>query len=837
MQLLCASPDCRLLTEKSREASLLVLSPDSCLLPTVERRHILFIVLVILVLGAHFALLKWLTPPPPPPVAQKDEEPKGDDEKPAIDGKKQPAAKDKQDDAQGKPKQAEVKEPGAAGPEVPAVKPVSKSTMARVSLGSLDINSGYPGLVTIVSRGAAVERVELAGDSKRQYFDTDDNTGYLGHLALAATDDGCRVGAVGPGTPAFLAKETGSKVSGGLAAGDVITAVGGAKMGSPAEVERQLRKTKPGQIIEIDVIRQLNGQRQSLSFRTQLTRHPLELIRPETHDHDGEMVTDPLSFLLSLDRVAEHSVRAGEKEIHALPSLRDADWELTKSSADSAEFTYRLDADALKEIGQSGSLRIVKRYTLARRAAGNPGLERPYSLHMQIEIHSDLAAAVPLGYRLWGPNGLPLEGWWYLTKLHPSIGYSAGARDVVRRQPDQVQRLFGCRAIYDGAVKAAKEKETYEEPLLSSNKPEPMEYVGVETQFFAAVLKPQPVGDKPILYRKAFAEAVQDVSKVKPEYSRTTNVSMVLVSDAVKLEPGRALVHDYEIFLGPKDKDVLSAYGLEFLIEKGWLIFRYPTELLSWVLHALYAFTGNYGIAIVLLTVIVRACMLPLSIKQAKNAAKMQELAPEIKKIKEKYASDTEKQMKAINELYKKHNFNMFGGCLPVFVQLPIFIGLYRCLSVDIALRDAPLIPGFWWASNLAGPDKLFYWKDWLWPVIASETGYLGPYFNLLPAITCILFITQQQLFMPPATDEQTQMQQSMMKYMTVIMGILFFKVPAGLCIYFIVSTSWSIIERTFLPKFKPAEGGAPPQAKSAAAGPGPNGSPADKRGPKAKKR
>jgi YidC/Oxa1 family membrane protein insertase len=465
----------------------------------VERRHILFIVLTILVLGTHFALLKWLGPQQPPPVVQKDEEKEKEkgakpDGQKAVDGDKDNQGKDKQPEAGEKPKQAEVKDPGAVQPgERPAVKPVSKAPEVRVSLGSVDASSGYPGLVHIVSQGAAVERVELAGDSQRQNFDTDDNTGYLGHLALVATDDGCRVGAVGAGTPAFLAKEAAGKVSGGLAAGDVITAIGGAKTAGPREVDRFLLKTKPGQAIEIDAFRQINGKRQALSFRAQLTQHPLELIRPETHDHDGETVTDPLSFLLSLDRIGERSVRAGESEIHGLPSLREEDWELTKKSADSAEFTYRLDADALKEIGQSGSLRIVRRFTLARRAAGNPGLERPYSLHMQIEIHNDLAAATSLAYRLWGPNGLPLEGWWYLTKLHPKMFHAAGARDVVWRQPDQGQRLMGCRAIYDGAVKAKKEQESYEETLLTSNKPEPMEYVGVETQFFAAIIKPQPV--------------------------------------------------------------------------------------------------------------------------------------------------------------------------------------------------------------------------------------------------------------------------------------------------------------------------------------------------------
>jgi YidC/Oxa1 family membrane protein insertase len=92
------------------------------------------------------------------------------------------------------------------------------------------------------------------------------------------------------------------------------------------------------------------------------------------------------------------------------------------------------------------------------------------------------------------------------------------------------------------------------------------------------------------------------------------------------------------------------------------------------------------------------------------------------------------KQHAAVQELYKKHNFNPFGGCLLVFFQLPIFIGLYRCLSVDLDLRDASLLPAIAWASNLAGPDKLFYWKDWMpaqgdrasWSTYRSRSGMPG---------------------------------------------------------------------------------------------------------------
>src|SRR6185503_10030825 len=97
----------------------------------------------------------------------------------------------------------------------------------------------------------------------------------------------------------------------------------------------------------------------------------------------------------------------------------------------------------------------------------------------------------------------------------------------------------------------------------------------------------------------------------------------------------------------------------------------------------------------------------------------------------------------------------------------------------------------------------------WMPAFLADETAWLGPFLNVLPVITCALFLIQQKLFTPPATDEQTAMQQKMMKYMTVFMGVMFFKVPAGLCIYFITSSLWSIVERKWIIKQKPVSAGS----------------------------
>jgi YidC/Oxa1 family membrane protein insertase len=104
------------------------------------------------------------------------------------------------------------------------------------------------------------------------------------------------------------------------------------------------------------------------------------------------------------------------------------------------------------------------------------------------------------------------------------------------------------------------------------------------------------------------------------------------------------------------------------------------------------------------------------------------------------------------------------------------------------------------WCSNLAGPDCLWYWEPYLLDFFVHPAeGWLGPYFNLLPMATIALFLVHQKLFMPPATDEQTRIQHQVMTFMTVFMGVMFFRVPAGLCIYFIVSSLWGIVERTWL--------------------------------------
>jgi YidC/Oxa1 family membrane protein insertase len=236
------------------------------------------------------------------------------------------------------------------------------------------------------------------------------------------------------------------------------------------------------------------------------------------------------------------------------------------------------------------------------------------------------------------------------------------------------------------------------------------------------------------------------------------------------------------------------------------------TNIMHEVLNWLHMVIPNYGICIIVLTILVRGMMFPISRKQAMTSLRMQELAPELKKLQEKHKDDKQALGMAQMDLYRKHNVNPFGSCWFILLQMPVFMGLYYCLQESIHFRLAPFWPS--WIINLAAPDMMFYWGEHI-PFISELESYgsmfyLGPFFNLLPVIAVGLMIMQQKYTMPPPTDEQQEMQQKMMKYMMIFFGLMFYKVAAGLCVYFISSSLWGFAERKLLPKKKLPPTGEP---------------------------
>ena len=231
------------------------------------------------------------------------------------------------------------------------------------------------------------------------------------------------------------------------------------------------------------------------------------------------------------------------------------------------------------------------------------------------------------------------------------------------------------------------------------------------------------------------------------------------------------------------------------------------TNLMHVVLGYIHALIPSYGLCIIVLTVLVRGLMFPLSRKQALMSVRMQQLAPELKKLQEKYKDDRQTLGMEQMALYRKHGVNPVGSCWVLLLQMPIFMGLYFALQESTHFRLAEFWPT--WIPNLAAPDMLINWGEHVWWISRIEDYgsilYLGPYFNLLPVIAVALMIVQQKMITPPPADEQQAMQQKMMKYMMIFFGLMFYKMPAGLCLYFIATSVWGVCERKLLPKKKTA--------------------------------
>ena len=749
-----------------------------------EKRFVNFMVMSMLIMTTYVMLSVWLRPDADEAKvadnaaadnaaatdsAEDDDEPSGD------------TSGDTAEDNNDSPSNDQADKP---------VTPKSKAPGRRVSIGSIAKDSPYRMQVVANTRGATIEAIELSSDT---YTDDEDDGAYIGYLSLenVSNDGGCKINVVPAGSPASAAVSSGGGAA-ALQIGDVIVALNDQKVTTRENLAELLSKLKPKDKLTVQVSRDGTTQTYDLQSR----RRPLEVIRPEPFFAKDQ---HPLSFLWAFDALNSKSASFDDDELSGMPSLRDENWEVEvtqKNQVQTIEFSYLLNVNDLKPFGIGGDLRIIKRYQLApfsddKKAERSSG----YHLTMDIEVTNDSGEPIEFAYRFDGPTGTPLEGWWYSYKTHPREWGPAGTRDVFWQSTEVGHDMWRNAKI----LKHRKKNPDNPDLSMLDGKEVRMKHAGVDAQYFAVALLPNssPDGGDSHVYKEAVARVVAEVDE---EREKRTDVSYRLVSKKRTLGAGETFKESFTIYAGPKKPEILAQYGLGQVISYGW--FPMIAKPLQWVLHFFHNTLGlNYGIAIILLTVLVRGSMYPLSRKQAQNAKKMQELGPEMKKLAAKYKDNMEKRAAAQQELFKKHNCHPLSGCLPSLIQLPIFVGLYKALSVDIELRQAALIPGIKWCSNLAAPDRLWNWESISLFGLTSEIGMLGPYLNILPVFSAALFLVQQKILMPPPTDEQQEMQQQMMKFMPIMMCFIFWKFPAGLSIYFIASSIWGVAERKLLPK------------------------------------
>src|SRR5256885_1460100 len=235
----------------------------------------------------------------------------------------------------------------------------------------------------------------------------------------------------------------------------------------------------------------------------------------------------------------------------------------------------------------------------------------------------------------------------------------------------------------------------------------------------------------------------------------------------LNVAPGADATVEVPLYAGPQEKRRLeaAAAGLDLVVDYGWLaIIAWP---LFWLLEKLHALTGNWGVAIILLTVLIKLVFFPLSAASYKSMAKMKLITPRLTKIREMYANDRQKMNQAMMDLYKTEKINPMGGCFPILVQIPVFIALYWVLLAAIELRHAPFML---WIKDLAALD---------------------PYF-VLPILMTVTMVLQTRMNPTPPDPVQAKV----MQLMPYFFSIFFFFFPAGLVLYWLVNNILSILQQ-----------------------------------------
>jgi len=215
----------------------------------------------------------------------------------------------------------------------------------------------------------------------------------------------------------------------------------------------------------------------------------------------------------------------------------------------------------------------------------------------------------------------------------------------------------------------------------------------------------------------------------------------------------------------------------------GFLRISAIENLVVAVLKGINGIVGNYGIAIIIVTIIVRILIFPLTLKQEKSMKRMRELQPQLDKLKEKYKDDQQMLQQKTMEIYKENNVNPLGGCLPILIQMPIFIALFYAFSGDAIPNDATFL---WF--HLKHPDNLF------------KIGTFAV--NLLPILNTVVTFFQQKMMSGPSKEQGVNSQmQSMMYTMPILMLVLFYNMPSGVTLYYLVSGVLSVAQQYIIMK------------------------------------
>lgn len=329
---------------------------------------------------------------------------------------------------------------------------------------------------------------------------------------------------------------------------------------------------------------------------------------------------------------------------------------------------------------------------------------------------------------------------------------------------------------FDIKAKVGQEQE----PLSEGD--DNVHWVGQRTKYFASV----------VIYEKKNAKKVI-FDGYKEKFNKANNEEVKVFSVRLEVPYSEQANHvdKFKIFLGPLEDSLLKSYGIgmEEMMSWGWKIIKPFSIAVLWSLKKLHEFIPNYGLVIIIFSILVKILLHPLTHKSYVSMQAMQELQPKMNALKEKYGKDQKRMNEELMKLYKTEGINPLGGCLPMLLQMPILYALFIIFRSTIELRAAHF---FWWIKDLSMPDTIFS--------LGFNLPLYGDKVNVLPIIMGVTMLIQQKMSM------KDPKQKAMVYFMPIFMTLLFNSFPSGLNLYYSLFNVFSIIQQRFLTPTKKKE-------------------------------
>ena len=383
------------------------------------------------------------------------------------------------------------------------------------------------------------------------------------------------------------------------------------------------------------------------------------------------------------------------------------------------------DAVTLTLVGESGGLRLTRTYTLKRGA---------YVIDVKDEVTNlgETPVQPTLYMQLTRDANAPAGGSTFYSTYHGPVIYT---------EADKFQKV--------GFDDIEKGKQKHSTAATDG-------WAGMIEHYFVSAWIPTPSAAREFYTRKV-GDNLYSVGIRQP---------------LSQIAPGATAVVESRLLAGPQDQRMLEAIapGLDLTVDYGWL--TVIAKPIHWLLEFLHGFVGNWGWAIVLLTIVIKTIFFPLQAASYRSMARMKAVTPRLMQIRERYGNDRVKMNQAMMELYKTEKINPLGGCLPIVVQIPVFIALYWVLLASVEMRDAPWIG---WIKDLSNPDPFY-----ILPLIMAGTMFIQVKLNPTPP---------------------DPMQAKMMMIMPLVFSVMFFFFPAGLVLYWLVNNIYSIIQQYLITK------------------------------------